>query len=79
MSPSYLTVGLELSMCNQKTFTVEQLRGKAVGSNEEDEAVETKCDCLGPSYCADCRKDTFVRGLVEEIISEDLKTQSLGS
>jgi hypothetical protein len=46
MSHLYLTVGLELSICIQKAFTVGQLTENTVGRacHNEDGAVETECD-----------------------------------
>jgi hypothetical protein len=46
VSPLYLTVGLELSICNQKAFTVGRLTVNTAGRayHNEDRAVETECD-----------------------------------
>jgi hypothetical protein len=46
----YLTVGLELSICIQKAFTVGHLTENTLGRacHNEDGAVETECDCQGP-------------------------------
>jgi hypothetical protein len=59
MSAVYLTVGLELSICIQKAFTVGQLRGNTIGrtGHNEDGAVETECDWLD---WADCLKGSFL-------------------